>query len=447
MEEITQLWQKCLSIMEEKNIVEDKICFETYFKGANLVSINNNIATLTTLMNFNIDTINTKKSEIEMILSSITSLNIELNVITEEEYKNNSQNATQKTSIYHHLNKDQTFDNFVIGSSNRMAQNAAFIVSTNPGSNFNPLFLYSNPGLGKTHLLHAIGNYAKNQNNNLTIRYVTSKEFVDEIIDGMKSRNMDEIYDKYNQIDILLIDDIQFLFGKEKSSEIFFHIFNTIINNNKQIVITSDKKPEELQGIEERLISRFQSGLSFGIDPPEFETARAIIERKLETLDNPELIIQEDVIDFIASNYCHDVRTLEGSIKRLFFCSIMQRVNTIDMAFILDAFKDDNIVKNPKSSLTKDLILKTTADFYYLTTAQLISKNKTQKLTTPREISMYLMRELLDTTFSEIGMYYSGRDHSTIMKACGRVEAKIKADKDYRIAVSKLKDKLVTIKS
>ncbi|WP_249029281.1 chromosomal replication initiator protein DnaA [Tannockella kyphosi] len=445
MYNFNEIWQNCLTIMEQKEIVKDKICFDTYFKGSTLESIENNVATLSTLMSFNIDTIMVYKLEIESILSSIVNETIELRVVTEDDYLEEKKASEHKNMPFKdNINIDQTFESFVVGSSNRMAQNAASIVSTNPGANFNPLFLYSNPGLGKTHLLHSIGNYAKKCNSNLVIRYITSKEFVDEIIEGMKYRNLDDIYEKYNQIDILLIDDIQFLFGKEKSSEIFFHIFNNIINNNKQIVITSDKKPEELQGIEDRLISRFQSGLSFGIDPPEFETARAILEKKIENLDNPQLVIQDDVIDFMASNYCNDIRNLEGSLKRLFFCSIMQGINVIDMNFIFDAFRDDNSIKNPTSTVTKDIILKTTADFYYLSVTQLISKNKTQKLTTPREISMFLMRDLLDITFAEIGSTYSGRDHSTIMKACARVEKKMKNDKDYKLAVTKLKEKLGT---
>ena len=175
----------------------------------------------------------------------------------------------------------------------------------------------------------------------------------DEVVGAMRGKDGDEIYAKYKILDILLIDDIQFLFNKEKSSEIFFHIFNEIINNNKQIVITSDKMPEDLQGIESRLISRFNSGLSFGIDPPEFETARAILEKKIENLDNPSLIIRDDVVDFMANYYCKDIRSLEGALKRLFFCSIMNHTNTIDMAFALESFKDDKIVKNPKSVLTK----------------------------------------------------------------------------------------------
>ena len=437
------VWQQCLDIMEQKQIVSDKVSFDTFFKGATLASFKNNTVTLTTQMEWNVATILEKQKEIESILSSILTTNINLQVLSEEQYLQQQKNF-EDAPFTNNLNEEQTFDNFIVGGSNRMAQNAALLVSTNPGTNFNPLFIYSNPGLGKTHLLNAIGNYALTKNPQLLIRYITSKDFVDEVIDAMKYKKSDEIYQKYENIDILLIDDIQFLFGKEKSSEMFFHIFNTIINTNKQIVITSDKMPEDLQGIEDRLISRFNSGLSFGIDPPEFETARAILEKKIESLENSQLIIQEDVVDFLASNYCNDVRSLEGSLKRLFFCSIMNQTNIIDMKFVSEAFKNDTPIKNPDHELTKDLILKTTANFYYLTVPQLISKNKTQKLTTPREICMYLMREMLSITYAEIGATFSGRDHSTIMKACGRVEAKIQKDKDYKLAISKIKDKLST---
>ena len=440
-----KVWQQCLDIMEQNHIVSDKVSFDTFFRAATLASIDNDIVTLTTQMEWNVSTLLEKQKEIESILSSILTTNITLKVVSEDQYQESLKKSTPIHTIENNLNKEQTFENFIVGGSNRIAQNAALLVSTNPGTNFNPLFIYSNPGLGKTHLLNAIGNYALAKNPKLIIRYITSKDFVDEVIEAMKYKKSDQIYQRYEDIDILLIDDIQFLFGKEKSSEIFFHIFNSIINNNKQIVITSDKMPEELQGIEDRLISRFNSGLSFGIDPPEFETARAILEKKIESLDNSQLVIQDEVVDFLASNYCHDVRSLEGSLKRLFFCSIMNQKNHIDMNFVMDAFKDDNIVKNPHHKLTKEEILKTTAEFYYLTTAQLISKNKTQKLTTPREICMYLMRELLDITFSEIGLTFSGRDHSTIMKACSRVETKMKKDKDYKLAISKIKKKLGTM--
>lgn len=445
MRDNSKIWQLCLDSLEKQELPEerkiDKVIMESVFRNAQIASINNNKITITTPYSFNIVTIKNNLKDIEDILSGMLATQVTVEIIGEDDFKKSIFQESREV-FKDNLNKTLTFDNFVVGSSNRMAQNAALLVSTNPGSNFNPLFIYSNPGLGKTHLLNAIGNYAKEINPSLKIRYITSKDFVDEVIGAMKGKDGDEIYAKYKTLDILLIDDIQFLFNKEKSSEIFFHIFNEIINNNKQIVITSDKMPEDLQGIESRLISRFNSGLSFGIDPPEFETARAILEKKIDNLDNPSLLIQDDVVDFMANHYCKDIRSLEGALKRLFFCSIMNHTNTIDMAFALESFKDDKIVKNPKSALTKELILKTTAEFYYLTISQLISKNKTRKLTTPREMCMYLMRELLDITFAEIGATFSNRDHSTVMKACARVENKIKKDTDYKLAIDKLKEKL-----
>lgn len=445
MTDNNKIWQLCLDTLEKQNLPEerkiDKVIMESVYRNAQIASIKNDKITITTPYSFNIDTIKNHLNEIETILTGMLSTTVTVEIISEDEFKKSIVQENEEL-FEDNLNRSFTFDSFVVGGSNRMAQNAALLVSTNPGSNFNPLFIYSNPGLGKTHLLNAIGNYAKEINPSLKIRYITSKDFVDEVIESMRNKESNEVYTKYKKLDMLLIDDIQFLFNKEKSSEIFFHIFNELINHNKQIVITSDKMPEELQGIESRLISRFNSGLSFGIDPPEFETARAILKKKIDNLDNPSLIIQDEVVDFMANHYCKDIRNLEGALKRLFFCSIMNHTNTIDMAFALESFKDGKIVQNPKTSLSKDLILKTTAEFYYLTISQLISKNKTRKLTTPREMCMYLMRELLDITYAEIGMTFSNRDHSTVMKACARVEAKIKKDADYKLAINKLKEKL-----
>ena len=444
MQDLNTIWSSCIETLEKNNIVEDKILLESIFENATLESIDDNHVIITTDFRWNIETILEKKKEIETILSNSFSKQVHISVMTKEDYE---QTFSKKVKVIDsHLHPDMTFNNFVVGNCNRMAQNAALLVSTNPGKNFNPLFIYSHPGLGKTHLLNAIGNHAKEVNPAIVPYYITSKDFVDEIINAMKTNKTEEVYNYYKNVDILLIDDIQFLFGKEKSSEMFFHIFNEIINNNRQIVITSDKMPEELQGLEDRLISRFKSGLSFGIDPPEFETAKAILEKKIENLGNSSLVITDDVLDFIVMNYCNDIRSLEGQLKRIFFCSIMENTNYIDMDFISEIFKDQKKITKSKEPLTKEKIIKTTADFYYLSTAQLISKNRTQKLTTPREICMYLMRELLeDITFNEIGMTFSNRDHSTVMKACKRVEKKVKTEKEYQMAIEKIKQKLGTI--
>ena len=376
MQDLNKIWTSCVDTLEKQNIVEDKIMLDSLFRPATLEAIEDNKVTITTDLQWNIDPILEKQSEIESILSNSFSKPITINVLSKEEYNKKKLKQKKVPKIDSHLHPDMTFSNFIVGNSNRMAQNAALLVSTNPGKNFNPLFLYSHPGLGKTHLLNAIGNRAKETNPDLVVRYITSKDFVDEIINSIKTNTTDDIYSYYRNIDILLIDDIQFLFGKEKSSEMFFHIFNEIINSNHQIVITSDKMPDELQGIEERLISRFKSGLSFGIDPPEFETAKAILEKKIENLGNTDLVITDDVLDFMVMNYCNDIRSLEGQLKRLFFCSIMEQTNYIDMNFASEVFKDQKTIKKAQEPLTKEFILKTTAEFYYLTISQIISKNK-----------------------------------------------------------------------
>ena len=423
MQDLNKIWTSCVDTLEKQNIVEDKIMLDSLFRPATLEAIEDNKVTITTDLQWNIDPILEKQTEIESILSNSFSKPITINVLSKEEYNKKKLKQKKVPKIDSHLHPDMTFSNFIVGNSNRMAQNAALLVSTNPGKNFNPLFLYSHPGLGKTHLLNAIGNRAKETNPDLVVRYITSKDFVDEIINSIKTNTTDDIYSYYRNIDI----------------------FNEIINSNHQIVITSDKMPDELQGIEERLISRFKSGLSFGIDPPEFETAKAILEKKIENLGNTDLVITDDVLDFMVMNYCNDIRSLEGQLKRLFFCSIMEQTNYIDMNFASEVFKDQKTIKKAQEPLTKEFILKTTAEFYYLTISQIISKNRTRNLVTPREICMYLMRELLDVTFSEIGVTFSNRDHSTVMKACKRVETKIKKDPDYKLAVDKIKQKLGTL--
>ena len=252
MNDNSKIWQLCLDTLEKKDLPDErkieKIIMDSVFRYSNIASISDNKVIITTPYAFNVETIKNNQKDIEDILSGMLASPVVVEIITDEEFQKTI--SVQNEELFKdNLNKTFTFDNFVVGSSNRMAQNAALLVSSNPGSNFNPLFIYSNPGLGKTHLLNAIGNYAKETNPSLKIRYITSKDFVDEVVGAMKGRNSNDVYLKYKQLDILLIDDIQFLFNKEKSSEIFFHIFNELINNNKQIVITSDKMPEELQGM------------------------------------------------------------------------------------------------------------------------------------------------------------------------------------------------------
>ncbi|MDD8049155.1 MAG: chromosomal replication initiator protein DnaA [Thomasclavelia sp.] len=442
--QLDDIWSTCIDTLKENPAIDDVI-INSFLEPIKIANISNGVATILTDMEFNIPAIQEDKTQIEEALTSILHQPITIEIKSEEQYNELQVKEEIKENKANHLNKEMIFDNFVVGGCNKMAQNASYMVATKPGS-FNPLFIYSNPGLGKTHLLNAIGNCAIKNNPDINVLYISSKDFVDEIVDSLRSRQADDLYDNYKNIDILLLDDIQFLINKEKSSEMFFHIFNELINNGKQIVITSDKTPDELNGIEDRLISRFKSGLSFGIDPPEFETAKAILYKKLKYQDNfssdsSELIIDESVIDYMATNYCTDVRNLEGHLNTLFFCAIMECKNHVDLDFALGAFQNDNGINNGVE-ITPESILKIVADTYFLQVRELTSKTKTATLLVPRELCMYLIRQKTDTTYADIGKLFSNRDHSTIMKACSRVQKRISKEVQYKKAYEELKKKI-----
>lgn len=445
MQDLNKIWTSCVDTLEKQNIVEDKIMLDSLFRPATLEAIEDNKVTITTDLQWNIDPILEKQSEIESILSNSFSKPITINVLSKEEYNKKKLKQKKVPKIDSHLHPDMTFSNFIVGNSNRMAQNAALLVSTNPGKNFNPLFLYSHPGLGKTHLLNAIGNYAKHRDPATKVLFTTSENFVNEYIQSLSNHTIDEFNYKYRHIDILLIDDIQFMATKESSSEIFFNIFNSLISNKKQIVITSDKPPRDLRGMESRLVSRFSSGLTVSIDTPEFETSKAILRKKIE-VENVDYPISEDVFDFIATHFNTDVRELEGSLKRLLFYKLIcgKKLDCIDLNFALEAFSDTYTQPAQKKELTVSNIKKCVADYYNLTVTQINSKSRTSSIIVARHIAMYLVRDLIDDiSFIQIGHEFGGRDHSTVMKACSKVQKKLEKDMNYRQAIDDIKKKLV----
>lgn len=311
----------------------------------------------------------------------------------------------------------------------------------NPGEAYNPLFIYGNSGLGKTHLLNAVGNYVKFKRPNAKVLYIPCLDFVDDYINNIKNGKIDDFNEKYRSIDVLLVDDIQWLAGKEKSHEVFFQIFNRMIIQKKQIVITSDRMPQEIAGLEQRLVSRFNSGLSVGIDSPEFETALAILRKKLELRNFDMDTIDDDVLTFMATNFSGNVRDLEGAVNRLIFYSILENINRITMNVALEAFKDHNTTTS-SGKLTAEKIKKTVAEYYNLTTNQLVGKSRMSNITMARHIAMYLTRDLLNLSFIKIGEEFGGRDHSTVMSACDKVGKLLKKDNAYKEAMIELKTML-----
>ena len=343
-----------------------------------------------------------------------------------------------------HLNKNATFDTFVPGDSNRFARTVALAVAEGSGHDFNPLCIYGGSGLGKTHLLNAIGNYALVKDPNLKVRYVTSEEFTNEFIEALADTNQSsgqikEFNRRYREVDVLLIDDIQFLSGKDATLEQFFHTFNTLHQANKRIVIASDVPPKDLQGFNERLISRFESGLTVDVKPPDLETRIAIL-RMIATMNGSN--IPNDVFNLIAERFTENIRELEGSLTRvnayakLNHCEINEEV-------ISHALHDIAVVRDPKR-ITPELIIDCVADYYSLSADMLRGDSRKKEIALARHVAVYLTREMTGLSLPRIGDAF-GRDHSTIINSCDKVTKMLDTSSDMKSSIADLK-KIITEK-
>ena len=335
------------------------------------------------------------------------------------------------------LNPKYTFEKFVVGTCNQFAHAAAKGAAESPGKTYNPLFLYGGVGLGKTHLMHAIGHSIKQQNRHLRVAYITSEKFMNELINAIRYDKTPAFRDKYRSIDVLLMDDVQFMAGKERTQEEFFHTFNTLHNDMKQIVISSDCPPREIPTLEERLHSRFEWGLIADIEPPDLETKVAILKRKAD-LDGIHL--PDDIAIFIASKVKSNVRELEGSLVRLVAISSLQGV-PISKMLAQDALK--NIIDSGRpEGLTLDRIARTVATYYQMTLEELKSKNNSRAVAVPRQVAMYLCKRLTKSSFPEIGREFGGKHHTTVMHSVDKIDALQKEDRNFHRTVSELIDSL-----
>jgi chromosomal replication initiator protein len=335
------------------------------------------------------------------------------------------------------LNPKYTFEKFVVGTCNQFAHAAAKGAAESPGKTYNPLFLYGGVGLGKTHLMHAIGHSIKQQNRHLRVAYITSEKFMNELINAIRYDKTPAFRDKYRSIDVLLMDDVQFMAGKERTQEEFFHTFNTLHNDQKQIVISSDCPPREIPTLEERLHSRFEWGLIADIEPPDLETKVAILKRKAD-LDGIHL--PDDIAIFIASKVKSNVRELEGSLVRLVAIASLRGV-PISKMLAQDALK--NIIDSERpEGLTLDRIAKTVANHYQMTVEELKSKNNSRAVAVPRQVAMFLCKRLTKASFPEIGREFGGKHHTTVMHSVDKIEALQKEDRNFHRTVSELIDSL-----
>lgn len=314
------------------------------------------------------------------------------------------------------LNPKYTFETFVIGGSNRFAHAAAFAVAEEPAKSYNPLFIYGDSGLGKTHLLHAIGHYTIALHPKKKVRYVSSEEYTNEFINSIQTNRETEFQAAYRDIDLLLIDDIQFLSGKVQTQETFFHTFNTLHNNNKQVVITSDKPPKDMAGFEDRMLTRFSWGLMTDIQAPELETRIAILRKKA---DNDRLRVPDEIIEYMAQRVSSNIRELEGTLIRVMAFANLNH-QPINMALVQTVLRD--IVQvGDETSTTPAEIMSTVAAFYGISQADLSGSSRVQAIAQARQIAMYLCREQTSLSLPKIGQLFGGRDHSTVLYACNKI--------------------------
>jgi chromosomal replication initiator protein len=337
------------------------------------------------------------------------------------------------------LNERYTFERFVIGGNNQLAAAACQRVADAPAKAYNPLFIYGDTGLGKTHLMHAIGHAILDRSPDRRVAYIPSEQFTNEMITAIQSGRTAQFRQRYRRIDVLMVDDVHFLGNKEGTQEEFFHTFNSLYDAHKQIVITSDRPPQEIPGLQERLVSRFEWGLVTDIKPPDFETRVAILQKKAA---EDELVIGDEVLEYIARNRKTSVRQLEGAvIKLLAYSSLTRREITLDLAReALGSGGEED--EEEADRTTPEEIRRHTAEEWDVTVDGLTSKRRTRNLTVPRQVAMYLIKTSLDLPYTEIGELFGGRDHSTVIHSVNKVEAEMASDGDFRERVRRLRDEL-----
>ncbi|MDA9689558.1 chromosomal replication initiator protein DnaA [Betaproteobacteria bacterium] len=330
---------------------------------------------------------------------------------------NKNHNTEPKTRIQNpHLNPDWTFDNFVLGKANQLARAAAQQICDNPGHGYNPFFLYGGVGLGKTHLIHAVGNTILDKKPTAGVKYIHAESYVSDVVRAYQTKSFEEFKKRYHSLDILLIDDIQFFAGKSRTQEEFFYAFEALIAAKKQIIITCDTYPTEIGGIDNRLISRFGSGLTVAIEPPELEMRVAILLKKAE---KEHLPLPEDAAFFIAKHLRSNVRELEGALQKIeAYCSFHTKTPTLEV--VRDALKD--LLSLQKTAITIEMIQKTVAEFFKLKLADMYSKRRPASIAIPRQIAMYLSKELTQKSLPEIGYAFGGRDHTTVLHAVKKIQ-------------------------
>ena len=444
--EISQLWDHVLLKIHDR--LDDQRVYDSFFDKTYIDSLDGSTMIVVANSSLAVIIINSKyQNLVSQAVEDVTGTNFQIRFVEKSELKKVQEEKKEKPSFFvdSHLDPKFNFEAFVVGDSNREAYQAALMISKNPGKLFNPLLLYSDSGLGKTHLMQSIGNAIHEESPNSKVLYIAAADFVDEYIKFAQGYKEEQTLAQFfkSDVDCLLIDDIQFLIGKKKTMEMFFVIFSDLEKSGKQIVITSDQHPNMLDGLDDRLKSRFQAGLVLSIKRPDLVTSAEILRAKITAGGLDVNDFDEDVINFLASRFSNNVRELEGALNRLLFYTInMKPTKHITMEVATEAIQGLISVQDDKTKLSEGRIVAAVADYYNLTPSQLTGKIRTSQIALARHIAMYLIKTMLQVPFTKIGQYFGGRDHATAMKGVEKVEKSLRFDPDMRKAVDELKAKL-----
>lgn len=439
-QELDELLTKAKELLREETT---SISFDTWIKDLEIESMNSGNVILITPTSFKKDYLDSKYHELLVnTFKFLTQKECSVTIISQESNKSENNQKVLNNIGYTNesLNQKYTFDSFVVGNNNRFAHAAALAVAEAPATSYNPLFIYGGVGLGKTHLMHAIGNEILRNNRNSNILYVTSEKFTNQLINGIKDNTMEQFRNKYRNIDVLLIDDIQFIAGKERIQEEFFHTFNTLHENGKQIILSSDRPPKDINLLEDRLKSRFEWGLIADISNADYETRLAILRKKAQ-IDN--ILIDDEILSNIATRIDSNIRELEGALNKLIArASLINSPITMEMA----EWAINEIVTSKDKIISSAYIQETVAKYFNIDPKDLVGIKRSNDVVFPRQIAMYLCRCVPQLSLPQIGKDFGNRDHTTVLHACNKIEKEIKENKNTKLIVDSVKNILLADK-
>ena len=437
MEDIISVWEDIKNKTKDEYDITDP-AYRTFIMPLVIDAVNDNNINIMIPYEQNegigIDYYNKRyKTPFEVVIEEITGKRY--NIVFINHKSTNVQNVEPVSSYYNvsNLNDKYTFETFVVGKNNEIAHSAALAVAEHPGKDFNPLFLYGNSGVGKTHLMHAIGHYILKIDPSKKVIYSTAEAFTNEVIKNIRENSMYKLKEKYRSIDCLLLDDVQFLVNKENTQEEFFNTFNELHQENKAIVLSSDKQPAEIKDLSERLKTRFQQGLTTAISPPDYETRVAILQRYSETNN---IYLSNDIIDYLASNIKNNIRELEGAFNKIRALKLNNKEINIDI--VRDSVSE-YITVNESKRITMTDIIEVVCDYYNVTIDDINSKKRSQDIVHPRQVATYLCRDLTDNSQEQVGKAVGNRDHATVINSINKIDKEIKADSPTRREVEEIK--------